>query len=294
MFFPLAFLARDSLLSKLYIYSCARRRTTATVPLEVLRAGANELQRSQLSLRLWSRLALTLVHSVRMHYQLIHADLLRLFKLTRLVRERDRVFAVPMERVTLSINPALFLSCSASVPTTTTTRYETVEAVEVARAYSSLLLNTSMAGPAELPKHTPDRLDRRIDLLRIDLKIVTLPPKKKVCSLFGQRHSWLVSEEDSFGRLSFIEFPTSEIDISSIEAPRGGSLGTEHFPLLDTSDSRSFLIDRSMISGPTVNPALADFLSMLISITEGKIKAEQTIPYGEIKIVTLQNEHSKV
>ncbi|KAI5170810.1 hypothetical protein NEFER03_0269 [Nematocida sp. LUAm3] len=277
MFFPLAYLSKKSCLSKIYIHSCTR----APIPMNLLSKCIDAFYNEKLSLRLWSRLSLTLTRAILLHYKNIHLEVLRIFKVNRRSIEKKQRY-LSSAYITLPIIPALFIVLrDEQFP------YAPEESVEYPRMHSSSLMLQQTAFPhmqnipviSSIPrnKRKTDK-STRIPEDSITHRDILVRRRTQISTIIGRAIDTL--EEEVYEHSTI-----SELDISSIEAPRREEIKC-HPPEAWASRSSSFSFEQHSLTDSQIlgveNQNIQEFLSVLIAVTEGKISAKQDVPYGEI------------
>ncbi|KAI5189245.1 hypothetical protein NEMIN01_0411 [Nematocida minor] len=289
MFYPDIFISRNSLLYRMYVHACMKSHSTA-VPLSSLADCLDSVFNNSLSLRLHSKLMLSIAHSLLLHYKSTLSSTTKALSINVLPSQRTGSSRVS-DNITYSYN--LDILCDAISKRVA----EVNDEVECARGASSsmslcdamnnsalagasgLCLNNSMnasnidvvsvnsrenANEVESAKRV--RVDRTIDLARESIM------KSAMCV-----EKWYKRIVDSLLANEYTEIVG---DISSIEAVRRYSS--------DRAMDEIAVIDRISDGLGTheynyeVNYKLVDFISLLQEITDGKVSAIQTVPYGRI------------
>ncbi|KAH9387012.1 uncharacterized protein NEMAJ01_1908 [Nematocida major] len=275
MFYPDVFLYRDSLLYRMYVHSCMKRASTA-VPVESIRECLEAVLQHDLSLRLQSKLMVSIVNTLLLHYKSMLSSIVKSLagKAPALKPSQNKVSA----SVTCPYN--LDILCRLiSKP-----RTESLEEVECVRGGSSISVDgitvavsgtPSEFGPGFLVSGPAKRvkLDRSINIAYLH---VSVPP--------FQREKWysrLVK-----GLVSVEEGPDLPGDISSIEAVRRYSSDRSADDLIFAEPPESAEFTQISSAGrapaPGTNPRISEFIGLLYEISEGKASAVQAVPYGRI------------
>lgn len=290
MFFPSSILFRNTLLFRMYMLSCGRK-SAGSIPVQEIDKCIQVLKKERISLNLWSHLALALIHNLFAHYKNIHQELLRMLKKQEKQPIQTYSYFLSTTRIiTYPICPVF--SCYFSVHLGVSAADE---ALEWPRTNLGSIQNTSLLTQSDISaRHTfssrktaEKQIDTKISISISDIQIPLSSkwrntpgkPRKTYAALkFAAEKikEILAAQEDEHS----CSFP-SEIDISSIEAPRRYTFENEQ--MQDISIPRYSSVNSSFSSLHTISPAVT-FFQMLIAISEGKITATQRVPYGNIEV----------
>ncbi|OAG31930.1 hypothetical protein NEDG_00405 [Nematocida displodere] len=288
MFFCRPYLARNSLLSRMFILSCARTKSATMLPISALDGCIAALYKEHLSLRLWSRLALALSQIVRLHYRQVMHEALRFVKKTcHTPQPLPRRFVADLRAITLPFCfKRLLAPLAPPPPGDDTLEYPRAYNTSMLSTHTASMLNTSFLSipgmPHPMERHTArtDRVDCQIDISPGSISLRDLHQRRKaeLPGAFKVFKSLLAPAEESLLGGCF----PSELDISSIEYGRRCSTETGdgtphlHIPLLVPGD---IPVELSSLSA---EPILHTFISLLSGITEGRLSGVQFTPYNKI------------
>jgi len=282
MFYPSAGVFRNGLVLRIFLHSCFGRRDRL-LPLSVLEECADALQTENLSLRLFSRLSLSLLSSVLLHYKIALSEAQKITKKMNRPEQDKRTFVVSADLITYHPRPYDYvLYQTPALPA-----YD--ESTEIPRGYNTSYLsiqNTPSAAPSEPPKKKTKLADRRTELPDSHIRFV-VPCTKEVKREKLSRYIVSVLLEALEQK---IEDRTEE-QHASIELARKYSSDNVPENIERTNDSISLRYDllfneNANYSSAPIQieklPLINDFIDLLQKITEGKIKAKQEVPYGKI------------
>lgn len=273
MFFPSALLYKNTVLSRLFIFACARRKTAKMLPWTVLGECVRCLAEESLALRLHSKLSLGLSHSVLLHYRQLLAEVQKLLRrFGSAPPAPGAICAVASARITHPLRLSLL---ARPLPGPAAVLVAGNDTIEYPRGHSSFLLPSSIA--AVVPELRPRRAEKLDTWIEIRTGAITSWGPNRSNSPACPLASWILA----------ILCPgtlPAELDISSIEVPRQHSSSLFECSAELSLSSLPGLPKPPARLSPERRAALSFFLSVLSGVTEGQLTADQPAPYGIIRV----------
>ncbi|KAI5159844.1 hypothetical protein NEAUS03_0639 [Nematocida ausubeli] len=283
MFYPSVFVCKDSLLYRMYVHSCLRRVNTA-LPADLLGACVSAVDGDNLSLRLQSRLMISIVTSLLVHYRQALSSLVRVIsKDASTEREvQNRIYS--KQEITHSYN--MDVLCSVlNYQANKTVVQEEIECVrgsavlsEGMGSFQVQMLSEIYSG--QMAEETVRRIDVPVKRVKIDRRIDV--PGEMILGRSVPVVRWYQGMVDAIMKSIPEEDQEYIADISSIEALRRYSSDTYMDDAVHMDRSISVHGRISSINIPTENQKIIDFINLLHEVTEGNITAIQAVPYGRI------------
>ncbi|KAI5167209.1 hypothetical protein NEIRO02_1767 [Nematocida sp. AWRm79] len=273
MFYPGVFVSKDSLLYRMYVHSCIRRVNTV-IPIDSLKECLSTVDANSLSLRLQSRLMISVASSLLFHYRQTLSALIKVIGKDVRIDKTVSSRVASKDAITYKYNINVLCSTinyTVQLPT---------EDIECMRGGSIILAESITQSTHSMhDMYTAPQAEETVKRIKLDktIDVSRETVAGRVCSI----KKWYQSMIDAIiiNSSEYYE-PDMPADISSIEAIRRySSEQTDDVLLIDRS--MSIPISNS-IPTATGNQRLADFISLLYEITEGKVSAIQAVPYGRI------------
>lgn len=268
MFYPGVFVQRDSWLYRMYVHSCMKRVNTA-VPVTALTKCLEVMNRENLSLRLQSRLMLSIVSSLLIHYRQALSAIIKTISGKHIFDRRvgDKV----SDNITYKYNSDILCDIISKKCD------EVYDEVEYPRGSSGISMERVSVNSAALPdsnsiciaEHLVKRvkIDKTIDLSRDTIQKEDIVAEK-----------WYAKLIENLLPEGMVE----TADISSIEAARRYSTDRS-VGEIEVLERSSFIPDPlNELQCTAANSRIVDFIQILYDVTEGTAIALQAVPYGRI------------